>query len=65
MENISVSPELNPKVNGNYKLEHDCADVPLIASSVSESKIISYNNKVGRLFRIFNIMRTSYNICNF
>ena len=27
-ENISVSPELNPKVNGNLRLEHDCAKTP-------------------------------------
>ena len=44
MDIISVSPELNPKVKGNFRFEHDCANTKLLELLASISRIIRDEN---------------------
>ena len=65
METNSVSPKLNPKVKGNFRLEHDYANTMLFAKSGSIRSVKKHNNKENCLLKIFIMKRTSTNIFNF
>ena len=53
MKNISVSPELNPKVNGNSKFEHYFANTKLFSLFLRMSRDIRHTYKGKSIFRVF------------
>ena len=53
MEIISLSPELNPKVNGNLRFEHVCAITLIFVDSWRIKKVIRHKKKRRRLLGVF------------
>ena len=62
MEIISVYPELNPKVRGNFRFVHVCANAILFVWSVSIRNDIRNNKQVRSLLGVFGMTCTLKNI---
>ena len=62
METISVYPELNPKVRGNFRFEHICANAKLFADCWRISRVINNNNQVRSLLGVFGMALLFINI---
>ena len=55
IEFISVSPEGNPKVRGNLRLEHDYPNTLMFVDSWIVRKVKKYNNEGRNILEVFRM----------